>query len=122
MALTLEAARKLPSMSGKNKLVFAPTKYLDQEFLDRYRITFCQLPFQIYKAVDGLSGGKEVKAEAAKHSWHIFETHVRYSASYAKAAREGTPLENTSNVHYYVSAEFNRFVEEFFTTIGLSKS
>jgi len=52
MALTLEIARKLPSVSGKNKLVFAPTKYLDQEFLDRYRITYCQLPFQIYKAVD----------------------------------------------------------------------
>lgn len=55
MALTLEMARKLPSASGKKKLVFAPTKYLDQEFLDRYGITFCQLPFQIYKAVDGLS-------------------------------------------------------------------
>jgi adenine-specific DNA-methyltransferase len=53
LALTLEMARKLPSVSGKNKLVFAATKYLDQEFLDRYRITFCQLPFQIYKAVDG---------------------------------------------------------------------
>lgn len=53
LALTLDIARKLPSVSGKNKLVFAPTKYLDQEFLDRYRITFCQLPFQIYKAVDG---------------------------------------------------------------------
>ena len=53
--MTLDIARKLPSVSGKNKLVFAPTKYLDQEFLDRYRITFCQLPFQIYKAVDGLT-------------------------------------------------------------------
>ncbi|MBP8260239.1 MAG: site-specific DNA-methyltransferase [Verrucomicrobia bacterium] len=55
LALTLEIARKLPSVSGKNKLVFAPTKYLDQEFLDRYRITFCQLPFQIYRAVDGVA-------------------------------------------------------------------
>lgn len=55
MALTLDMLRKLPSKSGKNKLVFAPTKYVDQEFLDRYRVTFQQLPFQIYKAVDGLT-------------------------------------------------------------------
>jgi adenine-specific DNA-methyltransferase len=52
MALTLDMLRKFPSVSGKNKLVFAPTKYVDQEFLDRYRVTFQQLPFQIYKAVD----------------------------------------------------------------------
>lgn len=57
MALTLDIARKLPSVSGKNKLVFAPTKYLDQEFLDKYCITFCQLPFQIYKTVDSAGGG-----------------------------------------------------------------
>jgi adenine-specific DNA-methyltransferase len=52
LALTLDAARALPSISGKPKLVFAPTKYLDESFLDRLRITFCQLPFQIYKALD----------------------------------------------------------------------
>lgn len=61
MALTLDMARNLPSIGGKNKLVFAPTKYLDQEFLDRYRITFCQLPFQIYKAVDGLAETRKRK-------------------------------------------------------------
>lgn len=49
LALGLEVARKLPSVSGKRKLVFAPTKYLDQEFLDRLQITFCQLPFEIYQ-------------------------------------------------------------------------
>jgi adenine-specific DNA-methyltransferase len=62
MALTLDMLRKFPSVSGKNKLVFAPTKYVDQEFLDRYRVTFQQLPFQIYKAVDGLAAKKEKAA------------------------------------------------------------
>ena len=53
MALTMDIARKLPR--GKRpKLVFAPTKYLDQEFLHRYRITFQQLPFEIYETVDRL--------------------------------------------------------------------
>ncbi len=50
MALTLDVARKLPS-SERLKLVFAPCKYLDREFLQKYRITFQQLPFQIYQAV-----------------------------------------------------------------------
>ena len=51
MALTLDVARKLPR-SERSRLVFAPTKYLDQEFLHRYRITFQQLPFQIYEAFE----------------------------------------------------------------------
>ncbi len=52
LALTLDVARGLPSMSGKQKLVFAPTKYLDPYFLDSLRITFQQLPYQIYKALE----------------------------------------------------------------------
>ena len=54
MALTLDIARSLPR-TKQNKLVFAPTKYLDQEFLHRYRIAFQQLPFQIYETADNLS-------------------------------------------------------------------
>ena len=54
MALTLEVARKLPQ-TKRNKLVFAPTKYLDAEFLHRYRVTFQQLPFQIYETFDKLA-------------------------------------------------------------------
>ena len=54
MALTLDVARALPR-GTRNKLVFAPTKYLDREFLHRYRIAFQQLPFQIYDAVDKLA-------------------------------------------------------------------
>lgn len=52
MALTLDIAKALPSVSGKRKLVFAPTTYLDQAFLDRLRIEFCQLPFEIYQAAE----------------------------------------------------------------------
>ena len=49
-ALTLDIARGLPKGSGKKRLVFAPTKYLDSIHLDQHRIEFCQLPFEIYKA------------------------------------------------------------------------
>ena len=54
MALTLDVVRKLPR-GKRNKLVFAPTKYVDQEFLYRYRITFSQLPFQIYDTFEKLA-------------------------------------------------------------------
>lgn len=50
LALTLDMAEKLgPVKKDKKRLVFAPTKYLDQEFLDKFRIDFAQLPFEIYK-------------------------------------------------------------------------
>jgi len=54
MALTLDVAREFPR-SQRNKLVFAPTKYLDSEFLHQFRITFQQLPFQIYETFDNLT-------------------------------------------------------------------
>ena len=53
LALSLPMARALPAGS-RRKLVFAPTKYLDREFLHKYRIDFQQLPFQIYEAIDRL--------------------------------------------------------------------
>ena len=53
LALSLPVARALPEGS-RRKLVFAPTKYLDREFLHQYRIDFQQLPFQIYEAIERL--------------------------------------------------------------------
>ena len=66
LALTLDMARGFHSARPKDKLVFAPTKYLDQEFLAKYRITFQQLPFQIYKVVDGLTEKPESKPGGTK--------------------------------------------------------
>jgi adenine-specific DNA-methyltransferase len=50
-ALTLKHAEKLPAWTsgGKRRLVFAPTKYLDQDFLDRFGIDFARLPYEIYQ-------------------------------------------------------------------------
>ena len=53
LALGLSEARALPD-GPRRKLVFAPTKYLDREFLHQYRIDFQQLPFQIYEAIERL--------------------------------------------------------------------
>jgi chromosome partitioning protein len=62
----------------------------------------------------------EVKLEAKKHGWHVFQTHVRYSRSYAKSAREGTPIGSTSHVRSNVTTQFSAFVDEFFPSIGVS--
>jgi adenine-specific DNA-methyltransferase len=50
-AFTLDKADALGPYAGKRRLVFAPTKYLDQEHLDERRIDFAQLPFEIYQLV-----------------------------------------------------------------------
>jgi len=50
-ALTLDRARVLGPYKDKRRLVFAPTKYLDQDHLDELRIDFAQLPFEIYQLV-----------------------------------------------------------------------
>jgi adenine-specific DNA-methyltransferase len=50
LALDLDKAEKMkPLKDGKRRLVFAPTKYLDQEYLDKYQIDFSQLPYEIYQ-------------------------------------------------------------------------
>jgi len=50
-ALTLDRARSLGNYKGKKRIVFGPTKYLNQEMLDEYHILFAQLPFEIYRMV-----------------------------------------------------------------------
>lgn len=50
-ALTLDIARALKSKPGRRKIVFAPTKYLDQEQLDELGIDFAQLPYDLYKSL-----------------------------------------------------------------------
>ncbi|MDE2927588.1 MAG: hypothetical protein OXT71_14430 [Acidobacteriota bacterium] len=47
-------SRSLRYAGSRRKLIFAPTKYLDRDFLHKYRIDFQQLPFQIYKAIESL--------------------------------------------------------------------
>jgi len=70
---------------------------------------------------EGNQAIKEVTAEARKRGWPVFNTHVRYSASYPKSAREGTAIGSTSYVRWDVTQEFTRFRTEFFEAIGLKK-
>ena len=60
----------------------------------------------------------EVSDLAAKNKWPVFETHIRYSASYAKAAREASLIDSTSYVRWEVRSNFARFFEEFLNAVG----
>jgi adenine-specific DNA-methyltransferase len=48
-ALTLEEVKAFPKFKSKQRLVFAPTKYVDDYTLLEHRIDFCQLPYEIYR-------------------------------------------------------------------------
>lgn len=48
-ALTLELCKLLPKFKNKQRLVFAPAKYVDDHTLLEFRIDFCQLPYEIYR-------------------------------------------------------------------------
>lgn len=69
---------------------------------------------------EGQQSIKEVSKEAKQHGWHICENQVRYSASYAKAAREQTPLSKTSYTRGDVVREFRALADEVFGLVGLT--
>ncbi len=48
-ALTLDEIRKLPKGSGKQRLVFAPAKYVSDDDCRENKVDFSQLPFEIYR-------------------------------------------------------------------------
>lgn len=48
-ALTLDGIRQMPAFKGKQRLVFAPAKFVDDEMCRDSRINFCQLPYEIYR-------------------------------------------------------------------------
>ncbi len=50
IALTLDGADEIPlSKSGKVRLIFAPVRYINIDELNKRKMKFCQLPFEIYK-------------------------------------------------------------------------
>ena len=41
--------KALPKFKTKQRLVFAPAKYVDDYTLREHRIDYCQLPYEIYR-------------------------------------------------------------------------
>ena len=62
---------------------------------------------------------KEVREQAKQHGWHIFGNELRHSKSYPRAAREGVPIANTSDVRWYVVRGFRTLKQEIFEQLGI---
>ena len=61
----------------------------------------------------------EVTQFAKSRNWHVYPTHMTYSTSYAKAARQNTAVGLTSYVRFGTAASFGALKDEFFASIGL---
>jgi len=48
-ALTFDIVKTLPEVAGKTRLVFAPSKFLDNDHLEKYNVKFIQLPFEVFR-------------------------------------------------------------------------
>jgi chromosome partitioning protein len=63
----------------------------------------------------------EVTRFAAEQGWYVCENQMKYSASYAKSAREAAPLSRTSYARSDVISGFQKLKDEIFGIVGLSK-
>lgn len=70
---------------------------------------------------EGQQSISEVTRVAEEQGWNVCENQVRYSAAYAKSARERTPLSRTSYVRREVIEGFRRLADEVFALIGVAR-
>jgi chromosome partitioning protein len=69
---------------------------------------------------EGQQSIKEVTDFAAEQGWYVCENQMRYSASYAKAAREAAPISRTSYARSEVISSFRQLKDEIFALVGLA--
>jgi len=70
---------------------------------------------------EGQQSIKDVTKIATDEGWYICENQVGYSASYAKSARERTPLSSTSYARGHVVRGFQRLADEVFDLLGVAQ-
>ncbi len=90
---------------------------------DDHEIDICGIVFNHSSSYSSGPEGRRSIAEVTKFAgqqgWPVFNNQIQYSASYAKSAREGAPIWQTSYVRGNVARAFSRFKDEFFEAIGM---
>ena len=61
----------------------------------------------------------EIEDVAGDQGWHIFDYHIPYSRSYAKAARYGLPLARTPRAQWDRKAGFGRLKDDILSAVGV---
>jgi chromosome partitioning protein len=88
-----------------------------------HQIDICGIVFNHSSSYSSGPEGRQSVSDVTKianaEKWNIFETHVTYSTSYAKAARERSAIGYTSYVRAPTIQRFRAFRDEFFGSIGL---
>jgi chromosome partitioning protein len=70
---------------------------------------------------EGQQSIKDVTKIASQEGWYICDNQVQYSASYAKSAREQTPLSLTSYARGNVVRSFQLLASEVFELLGVAQ-
>lgn len=64
---------------------------------------------------------QEVRDVADEHDWRIFDYQIPYSRSYARAARNGLPLSQTSDARWDRIRGFRSLKDDILATIGVTR-
>ena len=62
---------------------------------------------------------REVRTEAKRLGWHVFDCDIPFSRSYPKGAREGRPIFRTSNAQTKQKTAFHIFAQQLARRISL---
>jgi chromosome partitioning protein len=89
----------------------------DDHVIDICGIAFNHSDYQI--GPESRTSTSDVRSFASKNGWPVFSNEVRYSRSFAKAAREGATIGGTSYVRVETTVAFRALRDEFFAAVGL---
>lgn len=65
---------------------------------------------------------REVRSEAKKNRWRVFESQIPYSRSWPRAVRSGNPIRRTKYARGSVVSRFRVFADECFRVIRLDRT
>jgi chromosome partitioning protein len=86
---------------------------------ENHTLDICGLAFNDYRDKrESRLAREDVKRNAQRYGWHIFEQVVPHSDSYPRSARDGMPISHTKGAHATTRYDFDSFAGEFFQRIG----
>lgn len=107
-------------------LIHKSIELFRNQFSDHYLEILGVVLFETYyqntkkEAPERKASEKEIRCDAKRFDWPIFKNRIRFSKSYARAARYSSPIANTPNVRNDVHNEFEKLYVEFLKLAGVN--